>query len=454
MEHLDNDMDDLFQKAGELYPLKVSESDWEGVAGKLQEESFGDLNALPGSNAIGIRNKRSRRLLLILIPLLLAGLVYTSGLIKQKHGTPAPLAGDAAAVINKTKITPSASDKPVISDKANPAVTNKAGLPVDQPGKGIPEPSENKVAGNGQGKKLKNSTNGNAINYSAAASRQTRRDISSKNNRIQPGADDLSDVSIAVVETSAFSQENFQTQLAKPLSLIPVSGSDQIISVHGAPLSASSSESAAIPQQGKKSVPIVQSSKGFYVGFIAGPDLSAVKFQSVNQLGFSLGALVGYRFNKHLAAETGLLWDKKYYYSTGEYFKKSQSSIPYNLVDLNGNCNMFEIPVAIRYDFAVKKNHGFFAKAGLSSYLMKKEHYSYSAESYVGNIWSGDSTFYNSTNNIFSILQISGGYEFGINRNTKIRIEPYVKIPLQGVGIGSMPISSAGLYFGISHSFR
>src|SRR5450755_3577794 len=84
MEHLDNDMDDLFQKAGELYPLKVSESDWEGVAGKLQEESFGDLNALPGSNAIGIRNKRSRRLLLILIPLLLAGLVYTSGLIKQK----------------------------------------------------------------------------------------------------------------------------------------------------------------------------------------------------------------------------------------------------------------------------------------------------------------------------------------------------------------------------------
>ena len=35
MERLESDMDDLFLKAGELYPLKVSESDWDGVLGKI-----------------------------------------------------------------------------------------------------------------------------------------------------------------------------------------------------------------------------------------------------------------------------------------------------------------------------------------------------------------------------------------------------------------------------------
>ena len=38
MEHLENDMDDLFQKAGELYPLKTTGSDWDAVVGKLQKE--------------------------------------------------------------------------------------------------------------------------------------------------------------------------------------------------------------------------------------------------------------------------------------------------------------------------------------------------------------------------------------------------------------------------------
>jgi hypothetical protein len=49
---------------------------------------------------------------------------------------------------------------------------------------------------------------------------------------------------------------------------------------------------------------------------------------------------------------------------------------------------------------------------------------------------------------------LSGGYERAIGEKTKIRIEPYVNIPLQGVGTGSLPISSVGFYLGISHSFR
>jgi hypothetical protein len=178
--------------------------------------------------------------------------------------------------------------------------------------------------------------------------------------------------------------------------------------------------------------------------------VSTVKFQSVNNLGFSLGALIGYRFNNLLSVETGLIWDKKYYYSNGEYYKKDGVALP-PTTTLDGSCSMFEIPVAIRFDFATKKNHGFFAKTGLSSYLMTSENYTFnsSLNPYPYHV-KNDSL----RNNIFSILQISGGYERVISDKTKVRVEPYVKIPLQGIGKGDMPIASFGIYIGITHSFR
>jgi len=198
----------------------------------------------------------------------------------------------------------------------------------------------------------------------------------------------------------------------------------------------------------KKSNTDSKKSKGFYIGLLAGPDVSTVKFQSVDNLGFSVGALVGYRFNNRISVETGLLWDKKYYYSNGEYYKRNGISLP-STTTLNGSCSMFEIPVAVRFDFATQKNHGFFGKTGLSSYLMTGENYTFNYPTYSAS-WKNTSL----KNNIFSILQISGGYERVINDKTKLRVEPYVKIPLQGIGGGDMPISSFGIYFGITHSFR
>src|SRR5947199_3589121 len=110
---------------------------------------------------------------------------------------------------------------------------------------------------------------------------------------------------------------------------------------------------------------------------------------------------------------------------------------------VDGSCSMFEIPVNIRYDFATSKNHGFFAKAGLSSYLMTSEQYTFNSSLYPYPYEVKNDTL---KNNIFSILQISGGYERVINNKTKMRVEPYVKIPLQGIGKGDMPIASFGIY--------
>jgi hypothetical protein len=189
---------------------------------------------------------------------------------------------------------------------------------------------------------------------------------------------------------------------------------------------------------------------------LAGPDLSTVKFQSVKQPGFSVGVLAGYHINKRFSLETGILWDKKYYYSSGEYVNKAKIVTMPNeeILNVTGNCNMFEIPIALRYDFASAKDHGFYAKAGLSSYFMKKENYNYTAQEVPGNPWAGNASYKNSGNTILSIVDLSAGYEHQLGTKTNIWFEPYLKIPLNGVGIGSLPISSTGFYLGISYSFR
>ena len=51
-------------------------------------------------------------------------------------------------------------------------------------------------------------------------------------------------------------------------------------------------------------------------------------------------------------------------------------------------------------------------------------------------------------------MSLGVGYEHNIGNGTKLRVEPYLKIPLKGLGIGNMPITSSGLYIGISHSFH
>lgn len=201
----------------------------------------------------------------------------------------------------------------------------------------------------------------------------------------------------------------------------------------------------------KKSSSIKIKSNGhyFYAGLAAGVDLSFVKYQQIQPLGYNIGLLVGYKFNK-LSIESGLLLAKKNYYTDGEYFDKSK--IPFfnnaELLSVNGYCRMYEIPLNVKYDFASRKRHTWFASAGLSSYLMNKEYYNYSYKQ-NGIEQSGSYPYFHTTQDWFSVLNISGGYQLQTGTKTNLRIEPYFKATLSGVGTGSLPISSAGLNVGL-----
>jgi hypothetical protein len=188
----------------------------------------------------------------------------------------------------------------------------------------------------------------------------------------------------------------------------------------------------------------------FYGGLIAGTDLSFIKYQKAQPLGYNVGLLVGYKFNK-ISIESGISLDKKNYYTTGEYFDKSKIPFFWNaeLLSANGYCRMYEIPLNIKYDISTNKKHTWFAAAGLSSYLMNKEFYNYAYKK-DGVNGSGSYPYFHTTKNWFSVVNLSAGYQLQMNAKTNLRIEPYYKTTLSGVGTGNLTITSAGLNIGIT----
>jgi hypothetical protein len=188
----------------------------------------------------------------------------------------------------------------------------------------------------------------------------------------------------------------------------------------------------------------------FYAGIIVGGDLSFIKYQQAQPLGYNIGLLAGYKFNRHFSVESGFYLAKKNYYTKGEYFDKS--NIPYfhdaELINANGYCEMFEIPLNVKYDISARKNHTWFATTGLSSYLMNKEYYHFD---YIknGQERSGSAPYYHTTQDWFSVFNLSAGYELKTGNKTNLRIEPYFKATLSGVGTGNLSISSVGINAGI-----
>ncbi|MBS1603275.1 MAG: hypothetical protein JST42_11445 [Bacteroidetes bacterium] len=193
-----------------------------------------------------------------------------------------------------------------------------------------------------------------------------------------------------------------------------------------------------------------------YAGLMAAPDFSTVKFQHVDGVGTTFSLLLGYQFNKKWAVETGVSVDRKKYYTSAEYFdKKGLSSIRPNWepTNMDGTCYMWEIPINVRYNFSQTDKTSWFATGGLSTYFMTSENYNYQYNYYTP--WGSGSGTSNldvkkPSNYWFSIINLSAGYEHRIGNIGNLRIEPYLRIPMSGLGTGKLNILSSGINIGIT----
>jgi hypothetical protein len=114
---------------------------------------------------------------------------------------------------------------------------------------------------------------------------------------------------------------------------------------------------------------------------------------------------------------------------------------------------MIEIPINIRYDFSASQKRTWFIAGGLSSYLMFQEDYDITYERY-NMPYIKNYGYSHSTKDWFAIMNLSIGYQKSLSKRTNISIAPYVKLPLRGIGIGKLPISSTGIFLSLSRSFK
>ena len=446
-------MDDLIRQAADEYPLKTGGNDWEKVAAGMQA-------TIPKEPS---NHKKYWWLLLLLLPLLIAVPLYYQNKSIQKH--------DNNSIAKTTDTAARKQDVNSLSDKENkaPEQVTTEGIAASQANRTGSTKKQNDVSTNNHfttditaaignknavsassvnGRRNQNTSEKDAlkfINNTNSSVTNGLADNTNRNNNLSFEKSHLSTIK-NVPDTAAIVNKEIQKNNAEKESTpaATIHNDDNKATI------ISQKDSATTAKKTNSKHTSIIKRKGLYAGAAAGLDATMVKFNEVNKIGNSASLIVGYRMNNTWSVETGLMWDNKNYYSPGEYFNKSNTglSADYNIHYLNGNCKMFEIPLNIKYDFISKRSSGFFVTAGLSSYIMKKEGYNYFVTHDSNPTEPGyykQKDYRNATNNFFSVANISGGYQFIFKNNNSLRIEPYLKVPLKGLGIGKLPFSSTGI---------
>lgn len=182
----------------------------------------------------------------------------------------------------------------------------------------------------------------------------------------------------------------------------------------------------------------------------AGPDISGVgnNFGKVQPVyGFGLG----YTFKDRFTIRTGLYIASKIYTASPKEYKADYPIPNFNYIEkIDADCRVYEIPLLVSYNFGSGKKHNWFAAAGLSSYLMKKETYDYFYKYPGGATYIHRRQLNNENNHLLSAASLSGGYTRQLSNTFSLSAEPYVKLPLSGVGAGNIKLQSAGLLISVN----
>ena len=192
-----------------------------------------------------------------------------------------------------------------------------------------------------------------------------------------------------------------------------------------------------------------------YVGLVAAPDVSTVKFADVQAPRLNAGLTLEYRLGTRWRVATGLQRAHKAYYArrTDYDWTNYPRAQARDFDWVEGQCTVLDVPLNLRYDAVVHARGRWFGTAGLSSFFMQRENYSYDyLESGTYKNWELPGLV-NANRHFFSVLNLSAGYEYDLGPHWRLQAEPYAKVPLAGVGAGKVKLLSGGVYVGLKYGF-
>ena len=143
-----------------------------------------------------------------------------------------------------------------------------------------------------------------------------------------------------------------------------------------------------------------------------------------------------------------MLFSKKHYTTSGDNFSMkvvgSTMPPPMKIMQVDGYSRIIEIPVSVRYDFAKTPNGNFFASTGLSSYLLTNENNQYhtmlnGTEQMMYGNYKKNETY------VAGSIDLGVGYSQNFGKKNSIRFQPYLQIPVNGIGVGDLHVMGTGI---------
>jgi hypothetical protein len=185
----------------------------------------------------------------------------------------------------------------------------------------------------------------------------------------------------------------------------------------------------------------------FALTIVGAPDINAVNSFNKSKTGTNLGLLISASFNK-LTVSTGVAYSYKPYsiafadYTSNYYFRS-------NPTDVLADCRMLDIPINVDYQLFNKNRNKISVGTGLSSYIMLRENYTYQ---YADPNARGPRSYAIASPGkyFFGVVNLQATYKRQINSKVDLSLQPYVKLPLGGVGASKVRLQSAGVAVGVS----
>jgi hypothetical protein len=191
----------------------------------------------------------------------------------------------------------------------------------------------------------------------------------------------------------------------------------------------------------------------FFLSASVAPDLSVVGLSEAGKIKIASGVGAGYTKGR-FTLRSGFYTVRKVYNAYADSYHAPSAfyaRYPY-LQEVNADCRVYEIPVLLSYNFGKGLKRNWFVSTGLSSYLMKRETYNYFYKySATSPVTSRERTIRNDNQHYFSVLTFSGGYQKAISKKVSIVAEPYLKVPVTGIGFGKVKLNSAGVMFSVTY---
>ncbi|WP_114779481.1 porin family protein [Botryobacter ruber] len=183
------------------------------------------------------------------------------------------------------------------------------------------------------------------------------------------------------------------------------------------------------------------------VALLVAPDFTTVKLRNPEAISANAGIAVGVPVTNRISILTGVVWANKVYGARPEDYTPSDDywsgrKLP---TSIDGVCKVLDIPLNVSYRVLEWGKNSFAVQAGLSSYIMLNEKYTYNYDYSYGS-YKKTVEIANQNKHWFGVQNLSVSYSRKLSPVFSVGVEPFVKIPLTGIGAGHIKLTSAGIF--------